>query len=118
MLEAPLDVNFVTLDLLLPLEPKGHLPEFVFFVSSTVRVLGKVDMQTFRILGIVVVRGTKQFYGACIMVKGVEFREMKVLSYAKSYEDELVRMESMEGVFEKLQCMRSVRRILCEVEYI
>ena len=42
-------------DLLATFEPQRHLRKLVFVISCTIRVLGELNVKSFRILGIVLV---------------------------------------------------------------
>jgi hypothetical protein len=67
-IKPPPDIFLVAVNLLLPLLPQCHLRELVFEVSGTICVLGEVDVQTFRVFRVTVVRRAEEFYIHNILV--------------------------------------------------
>ena len=60
MLQSPRDVRGVALNLLTAFEPQGHLRVLVLPVCCPIRILGKINVKTFRILCIIIVGGAEE----------------------------------------------------------
>ena len=88
----------MALNLLLTLQPDGHLAEFILVVGRTIGILGEIDVKAFRELCVVVVSGAKEFNGSPIVVKRMQLRKRPGFTYAKDYEDLLVGVKGRKSI--------------------
>ena len=89
----------MSLNLLLSLEPHCHLCVLIFFVGSSVRVFGIIDMQPFSVLGVKVVSGAEKGNEVDIMAqKSVTLGMSEMIANTKINEDIFVSVETIEGV--------------------
>lgn len=80
-------------DLLLPLKPYRHLRELVLPVAGTIRVLREVDVETFRVLRVIVIGGSEELDRVTVVLQGMKLRELEVFADSKLSEDVLVGVE-------------------------
>ena len=99
-------------------QPNCHLRILVSVICRPVRILCQVDVESFCILGVVVISCPKHFDGVDIVSEGVEFGEVKIVSDTKVNKDVLVLVKPLERLIQKLKGFGGVDGILGKVEEV
>ena len=88
----------MSLNLLLSLEPGGHLRVLILFVRSSIRVFGIIDVQAFSVLRIEVIGGAEKGNEVDIMAQKMDFGDVEVIPNTEIDEDVFVSVKAIEGV--------------------
>jgi hypothetical protein len=93
-----LNHSSVLLHPLTALQPQSHLRVFVFVVRCAVGVLGKVNVETFVLLSIVIISCAEESDRCVTVDETVEFREVEVLSHAEVSKNRLILVKPQKRV--------------------
>lgn len=116
--ETPFKVTFMAENFFPSLQPDCHLCVFIAVVRCPVSVFCQIDVEALRILSIVVISCPEQFDRVNVVSKGVELREVEIISDSERDKDVLVLVELFEGFVQELEGFGCVQGILGEVEEI
>src|SRR5712691_2561479 len=98
----PFHVLHMALDLLMSFEPECHLRILVPVVGGLVRVFGKVNVQSFSVLHVIVVCCTKDSDKVGVVCQEVEFRKVESCTNLKINKYLLVVVKQPQGIIERL----------------
>ena len=104
--------------LFLARKPVYHLGKLVALVAGSPPLLCKVDMKMFKHFGIIVVGGTKELDGLDIVMEGMEFGYIYVVTNACIDKVGFVDMEDFQGILHIAKSYIVVCSILSKIDEI
>ena len=81
-------------------------------------LLSEVNVEALCVLGIEIVRGSKELNEFMIVVDKVGFRKIKIIPYPEINKDVSILMVQPKSSFHVVQCLGCVNWVFCQVEEI
>src|SRR5580693_1741017 len=104
--------------LFLSFKPAYHLWKLVPAIGCSPAFLGKVDVQTFEHLRIVVVRRAKLFDRGDVVEKRVEFRYIEIIPYSQCNKYLAILMKEFQSFFHVFQHVIIMSHVLSQVNEV
>src|SRR5438477_11232639 len=98
--QAPGNVHFMSINFFSSFQPKDHLRILILGVCCSISLFCVIKVQAFRSLGVIIISCTEKLDGRHIMLEGMKFWDLEVISYTKINKDVLICMEAIECVRE------------------
>src|SRR5256885_385570 len=103
------------LHFLLPLQPKNHLPIFIFVICCSVCFFGKINMKSFCELCVVTICCSKLLDEMVIVCKKVKLHNSEVFTYPKINKNFSIGIESLKCIVKQLKCLICMSWILSKI---
>src|SRR6266702_2488121 len=115
---APFNKRRVLVHCLLALQPSGHLFVLVFEICRAVCILGQVDMEAFRMFGVIIICSAKKRDGSGVMEETMELRKVEVFPDSKLNKHVFVLMKLAQCSVHCVETLCGVHGILTKIDKI